>query len=112
MSNYTDYLIYAPKMLGREDVAYLGANAIVAQRNGHSVTLVRSKKAITVLPPFELLSTGHCAHDCPFTKLEGDALAKYQLAYDTQPREETVINEEGQEEVQIIAPPFRFGVFA
>lgn len=108
-SKYTDYLVYTTNESRFN--ALNKNNVISAQRDGHYILLIRSKSAPTLASDAEILATGHCTEDCPFSKLSADALAKYQNAYSTEPYTQIEINKEGEEVEVTITPPFRFGVF-
>ena len=87
----------------------------IFSNNGHHVTLIRVEDDFIVPESVEILSSGNCQNDCPFDKLDGDALVKYNLAY---PRVETTIPEYYDAELgvtipeSVTIPPFKFGCIA
>lgn len=110
-SNYQEYLFYTtaeqPATIARH--AELRTSRIIDGVT-HTVVLCRSKTALTTPPGYELLAICVQGESCPFSMLQGEALAKYKLAYNTEPY--TIPAESEDEEDTVITPPFIFGAFA
>lgn len=106
MTTYVDYIIYSQDEEAL-DLISKSSCANKTGRDGHYLLLVRTKKPLLLPHNAELLAQGHCEEDCPFSKLTGEQLEKYKLAYDTEPY--TILGMDDEEE--IITPPFKFGVF-
>lgn len=108
-SNYKEYLLYTvannpPVVVKHAELR----TSRTLEGVTHTVVLCRSKANLAPPAEYEVLAMCEQGVSCPFSMLTGDALAKYKLAYSTEPY---IIAAEDEQEDMVITPPFIFGSF-